>query len=216
MYEIVQHPGEFQREDVLGRRAGSRSGSAYRNTAGSWSSCRWSCRRCRSAPARWQSLRPAAAGPGARLLRAGCWPASRPQRAESTACFSPSATLMAASRVPVEFGHHRAADALGRHLAVHRFLHLAGRDDLADFDVGHLHAPALGDLVQPGAQHVVDVLAFGKHIIQEDAADDRAQRGGRHTLGSRLRNCRPAARSRSGPALCSTTGNRWRSGRYLW
>ena len=52
------------------------------------------------------------------------------------------------------FGHDRAAHALGRHLAVHRLLDLARRDDLADLDVGHLDAPALGDLVQLGAQQL--------------------------------------------------------------
>ena len=90
------------------------------------------------------------------------------------------------------FGHHRAADALGRHLAVHRLLHFARRDDLADLHVGHLDAPALGDFVQAGAQHGVDVLAFGEHIIQRDTADDRAQRGGGDTAAasSKLPTCR--------------------------
>ena len=61
-------------------------------------------------------------------------------------------------------------------------LDLAWRHDLADLDAGHLHAPALGDLVQLGAQHLVDLLALGQHVVQRDVADDRAQGGGGDAL----------------------------------
>ena len=78
------------------------------------------------------------------------------------------------------FRHQGAADAFGGHLAVHGILHVARRDDLADFHVGHFNAPALGHFVEAGAEQGVDVLALGKHVVQRDAADDRAQGGGGH------------------------------------
>jgi len=53
------------------------------------------------------------------------------------ACFSPSATLMAASRVR-SIPSRQRGDALGRHLLVHGILDVLWRDDLADLDVGDL------------------------------------------------------------------------------
>ena len=58
------------------------------------------------------------------------------------------------------------------------------RDDLADLDRGDLAAPALGLLVELGAQHVVDLLALGEHVVEVDVADDGAQRRGGDALQS--------------------------------
>ena len=98
-------------------------------------------------------------------------------------CLSPSATLIVACRVPSDSVMHRAPVALGAHLAVHRVLDVARRHDLADLDARDLHAPALGHLVELGAQDVVDLLALGQHVVQRDVADDGAQRGRRQRLG---------------------------------
>src|SRR5690606_19854603 len=73
------------------------------------------------------------------------------------------------------FGHYGAADAFCSHLAVHRILHVTRRDDLTDLDVGHFHAPALGDFIEAGAEHGVDVFALGEHIVQRDTTDHGAQ-----------------------------------------
>jgi hypothetical protein len=56
---------------------------------------------------------------------------------------------------------------------------LARRHNLAEFHGGHFHAPALGGFVELVAQHLIDVLALGQHIVQHDVADHRAQRRGR-------------------------------------
>src|SRR5208337_3152529 len=66
----------------------------------------------------------------------------------------------------------------GRHLPVHGVLDVLGRDDLADLDARHLHAPALGHLVQLRAQDAVDVLPLRQDVVQRDVADDCTQRGG--------------------------------------
>ena len=85
----------------------------------------------------------------------------------------------------LRLGDDRASVALGRHLAVHRLLDVARRHDLADLDVRDLHAPALGHLVELGAQDVVDLLALGQHVVERDVADDGAQRRRRQRLAER-------------------------------
>src|SRR5881296_526054 len=65
---------------------------------------------------------------------------------------------------------------LGSQLTVHGLLHVARRCELADLDRRDLHAPALRHLVELCAQDLVDLLAFCEHVVQEDVADDRAQR----------------------------------------
>src|SRR6266540_1906947 len=78
-------------------------------------------------------------------------------------------------------GHDRAADAFGRHLTVHRILNFAWRDNFADFHVGHFHTPTFGYFIETSAEHVVDVLAFRKNVIERDTAYHRPQSGGGNT-----------------------------------
>ena len=75
-------------------------------------------------------------------------------------------------------GDGRPPGPLGGHLAGHRLEHAGRRVDLADLDVGHLHTPALGDLVEPDPQRGVHVLALGQHVVEGHVADDAAQRRG--------------------------------------
>ncbi len=82
----------------------------------------------------------------------------------------------------LRLGDHGAACPLRGELPVHRILDVAGRRDLADLDGRHLAAPSLGDLVELGAQDLVDLLAAGEDLVEEDVADDGAQRGRGHTL----------------------------------
>ena len=79
-------------------------------------------------------------------------------------------------------GDHRAPGPLGGQLPVHRVLDVARRGDLADLDRRDLAAPAFGDLVQLGPQDLVDLLALGQDVVEQDVADDRAQRGGGDAL----------------------------------
>src|SRR6266545_132910 len=75
-------------------------------------------------------------------------------------------------------GDDRAAGPLGRHLPGHRLLDLWRRDDLADLDVGDLDSPALGDVVELGAEGLVHLLALGEHVVEVHVAD-HAPQGGR-------------------------------------
>ena len=86
-------------------------------------------------------------------------------------------------------GDHGASGPLGRQLPVHRVLDVARRRDLADLDRRDLAAPALGDLVQLDPQDLVDLLALGQHVVEQDVADDGPQRGGRHALERARRSC---------------------------
>ena len=61
----------------------------------------------------------------------------------------------------LRLGDDGAPVALGREHPVHRVLDVARRDDLADLDRRDLAAPALGLLVELGAQDLVDLLALG-------------------------------------------------------
>ena len=91
-------------------------------------------------------------------------------------------------------GDRRPPGALGRHLTGHRLEHARGRVDLAHLDGGHLHAPALGHLVEADAKRGVHVLAL---------------RQARRRGACRRRRCAASSRRRSGPpprsaARCST------------
>ena len=55
---------------------------------------------------------------------------------------------------------HCAPVALCGQHPVHRFLDVAGRDDLADLDRCYLAAPALGLLVELRAENLVDLVAL--------------------------------------------------------
>ena len=74
-------------------------------------------------------------------------------------CLSPSATLIVAWRVPSDSVMTARRVRSARELPVHRVLDVARRRDLADLDRRHLAAPALGHLVELGAQDLVDLLA---------------------------------------------------------
>src|SRR5213594_621660 len=82
-------------------------------------------------------------------------------------------------------GDHRASRALGGQLAVHRLLHVTRRRELLDLDVRHLHAPAMGDLVELHPEVLVDLLALGEDIVEKDVADDGAERRRRDALDGR-------------------------------
>jgi hypothetical protein len=82
------------------------------------------------------------------------------------------------------FGDDRAAGALGRHLPRHGLLNAWGRDDLADLHIRDLDPPPFGHLVKLDAQYLVDLLAFGKNVVQGHVADDRTKGGGRDVLCS--------------------------------
>ena len=97
-------------------------------------------------------------------------------------CFWPSATLIADWRGALGLGDDGAPGALRGQLPVHRVLDVARRRDLADLDRRDLAAPALGDLVELGPQDLVDLLALGQHVVEQDVADDRAQGRRRHAL----------------------------------
>src|SRR3989442_5000667 len=56
-------------------------------------------------------------------------------------------------------GDHGAAAALGGHLPGHRLLHLPRREGFAGLHRRYPEAPALSELVQPGAQHPGDFLS---------------------------------------------------------
>ena len=60
----------------------------------------------------------------------------------------------------LRLGDHGAPVALGGEHPVHRVLDVARRDDLADLDRRDLAAPALGLLVELGAQDLVDLVAL--------------------------------------------------------
>ena len=105
-----------------------------------------------------------------------------PSARRMAACFSPSATLMFDWRAPsdsvITARRLRSAESI-------RFMASwtsRGGDDLADLHGGHLAAPALGLLVELGAQHLVDLVALGQHVVEQDVADDGAQRGRRDAL----------------------------------
>src|SRR3972149_6080939 len=57
--------------------------------------------------------------------------------------------------------HLRPPNAFRRHLAVHRVLDLARRDDLPDLDIRHLDPPSLSDFVELCPQNLIDVFALG-------------------------------------------------------
>ncbi len=84
---------------------------------------------------------------------------------------------------PLSFGHRSPALPLRGHLAVHSCLDLLGRHDLPYLHSGDLHAPALGRLVHLRAQHRVDLLPLGQHVIQQDVADHCSQGRGGQPLG---------------------------------
>ena len=75
-----------------------------------------------------------------------------------------------------------------------------GGDDLADLHRRDLAAPALGLLVELGAQDLVDLLALGEDVVEEDVADDRAQRRRRDAL-ERAREVRDVHDALSGSTI---------------
>ena len=82
----------------------------------------------------------------------------------------------------LRLGDHGAPRPLRRELAVHGLLDLARGRDLADLDGRDLAAPALGLLIELDAQDLVDLVAFGEDVVEQDVAHDRAQRGGGDAL----------------------------------
>ncbi len=83
-------------------------------------------------------------------------------------------------------GDDGAPCPLGGQLAVHRVLDVARRGDLADLDGRDLAAPALGDLVELDAQDLVDLVALGQHVVEQDVADHGAEGGRRDVLEGAL------------------------------
>ena len=73
---------------------------------------------------------------------------------------------------------HRALLAVGLHLLFHRLLDRRRRLDGLQLDAGDAQAPLRGGLVQLPAQAAVDVVAGGQGLLQRQAADHVAQRGG--------------------------------------
>jgi hypothetical protein len=93
------------------------------------------------------------------------------------ACFSPSATVTAASRVP-SASVTAASEALGGHLAVHGVLNVARRLHLANLHLCNLDAPTLGNLIQLLAQLLVDAVPLGQYLVERDLPDYRSERCG--------------------------------------
>ena len=109
-----------------------------------------------------------------------------PSARRMAACRSPSARRISACLVALGdvdrglsaalgLGDDRAPRPFGGELPIHRVLDVARRGDLADLDGRDLAAPALGHLVELDPQDLVDLLALGQHVVEEDVADHRAE-----------------------------------------
>ncbi len=84
-------------------------------------------------------------------------------------CRSPSATLIAASQVPVDSVTTARRFRSARKLAIHCILHIPRWNDFPDFHVSHFNTPFFSDLIQAGAESCVDLLAFERTPSNADS-----------------------------------------------
>jgi len=103
-------------------------------------------------------------------------------------CFWPSATVIEACFWPFCLGDNGASCPLGAHLAGHSLEDRRGRLDLSYLDVGHLHTPAFGDVVQFEPQDPFISSRLDRNIVQGHVADHRTQSGGAMLVAAPLKS----------------------------